>query len=66
MDQIIKMVTEKAGISEGQAKTAVETVMSFLKDKMPDSMSEQISSLMAGDTSSVADVAGDLKDKLGF
>jgi hypothetical protein len=35
MEQLIKMVTEKVGISESQAKGAVETIVSFLKDKMP-------------------------------
>lgn len=35
MDQIVKLVTEKTGISETQAKMAVETVTNFLKDKLP-------------------------------
>jgi hypothetical protein len=35
MEELIKMVTSKVGISESQAKGAVDTVISFLKDKMP-------------------------------
>ncbi len=35
MEELIKMVTAKTGISEAQAKSAVDTVVSFLKDKMP-------------------------------
>ena len=35
MDELIKLVTQKAGISEAQAQQAVETVMGFLKDKLP-------------------------------
>jgi uncharacterized protein (DUF2267 family) len=35
MDQLVKLVSEKVGISEKQAKTAVEVVINFLKDKLP-------------------------------
>ena len=35
MQELIKTITEKAGISESQAKTAVDSVLSFIKDKMP-------------------------------
>ena len=35
MDELIKLVSSKAGIQEAQAKTAVETVVKFLKDKLP-------------------------------
>ena len=35
MQALIKMVSEKTGISEAQATTAVNTVIGFLKDKMP-------------------------------
>ena len=35
MENIIKMVSEKTGISEAQAKTAVETIVAILKEKMP-------------------------------
>jgi nucleoid DNA-binding protein len=35
MDDLIKLVAEKTGISPEQAKTAVETVMGFVKEKLP-------------------------------
>ena len=38
MDELIKQVVQKAGVSEDQAKQAVETVLDFLKDKLPDYM----------------------------
>ncbi|WP_026898988.1 hypothetical protein [Daejeonella oryzae] len=63
MDQLIKMVSEKTGISESQATTAVQTVVSFLKDKMPAGMGSQLDSLIKGD--SAADLTGGLKDKIG-
>ena len=35
MDELVKLVTEKAGISESQAKKAVATVIDFLNDRLP-------------------------------
>lgn len=66
MEQIIKMVSEKTGISNDQAKMAVETVVGFLKDKMPAGIGSQVESFIKGGTGSVADAAMDgLKDKIG-
>jgi uncharacterized protein (DUF2267 family) len=65
MESIIKMVTEKAGISEAQSKSAIETVVSFLKDKMPGGIGAQVESFLKGGTGSLGDVAGGLKDKIG-
>jgi hypothetical protein len=60
MDQLIKLVTEKAGISETQAKTAVDTVMGFVKDKLP-AVGGQLDGLMSGN---IGDAAKGLADKL--
>jgi hypothetical protein len=65
MESIIKMITEKAGISESQAKSAIDTVVGFLKDKMPGGIGAQVESFLKGGTGSLGDVAGGLKDKLG-
>jgi len=35
MDELIKRITEKTGISEDQARSAVTTVTGFLKEKLP-------------------------------
>ena len=48
MEQLITSVAAKAGISADQAKSAVETVVAFLKTKLPDSMSGQIDGLLSG------------------
>ena len=65
MESVIKLVSEKAGISEAQAKTAVETVVSFLKDKMPGGIGAQVESFVKGGMGSLGDAAGNLKDKVG-
>lgn len=62
MEQLIKMVSEKTGISEDQAKGAVDTVMGYLKDKFP-AMGGQLDAVMGGSLGGIADSA---KDKLGL
>ena len=62
MDELIKQVTQKAGISEAQAKQTVETVMGFLKDKLPAPIASQVEGLLGG--SGTPDV-GDVGEKLG-
>ena len=48
MDELIKLVSQKAGLSEEQAKAAVETVMGYLKDKLPAPIAGQIDSVLGG------------------
>lgn len=65
MEQIIKMITEKTGISADQAETAVNVVTDFLKEKLPAGMGGQLDGLLKGDTSGLGDLAGGIKDSLG-
>ena len=60
MEKIVKLVTEKAGISEQQAQTAVTTVISFLKDRMPEPLAAQVDKYLTGDGAK-----GNLGDTLG-
>ena len=64
MEQLIKTVSEKTGISEAQATTAVNTVVGFLKDKMPGGLGSQVESFIKGG-GSMENLAGGLKDKMG-
>ena len=48
MDELIKLVSKKTGISEAMAKTAVETVLGFLKDRLPDPIAGQIDAVVGG------------------
>lgn len=65
MEELIKMVTEKVGISESQAKGAVDTVVSFLKDKMPGGIGSQVESFISGNSGSIGGVVDSIKDKIG-
>ncbi|MBK8982133.1 MAG: hypothetical protein IPM38_07380 [Ignavibacteria bacterium] len=67
MDELIKMVSEKAGITAEQAKSATETVGGFVKDKLPAGLGDQVSNFLEGkDTGGIADMAKGFKDKLGL
>ena len=59
MEELIKLVSQRAGISEGQAKAAIETVVGFLKDKLPAPIAGQIDGLLSGKS------PGDLVQGLG-
>lgn len=63
MEELIKMVTQKTGISESQAKSAVDTIVSFLKDKMPGGIGNQVESFVKGNAG--GDLLDSLKDKAG-
>jgi hypothetical protein len=67
MDQIINLVKEKAGISAEQSKQAVDTVLGFLKDKLPAPIAGQIDGVLSGDGASgvVGDIAAGASGLLG-
>ena len=48
MEELIRRVSEKAGISEEQARAAVNTVAEFLKEKVPPAYSGYIDQFMSG------------------
>ena len=65
MEELIKKVTQKVGISEAQAKSAVDTVVSFLKDKMPGSIGSQVEAFLHGNLGSASNLIDGLKGKAG-
>jgi hypothetical protein len=48
MDELVKLVSKKTGISEALAKQAVEVVLDFLKKKLPAPLAGQIDSVLSG------------------
>ncbi|MEA2204036.1 MAG: hypothetical protein QOE77_812 [Blastocatellia bacterium] len=73
MEELIKQVSQKTGISEDQARTAVSTVINFLKDKLPAPIAGQLDNFIGGSagaagaaadgaTGTVNDIAGQLGD----
>jgi hypothetical protein len=50
MDELIALVVKKTGIPKEQAKVAVETVLGFLKQKLPAPLASQIDAFISGGT----------------
>jgi hypothetical protein len=48
MDELVKLVVAKTGISEDQARGAVSTVVNFLKEKLPAPIAGQIDGVLSG------------------
>jgi hypothetical protein len=65
MEEIIRQVTERAGISEAQARTAVETVLGFLKNRLPEPLAGQLDGVLGTATGAIGGLAGSAGDVLG-
>ena len=65
MDELVKMVADKVGIGEAQAKQAVEMTLAFLKDKLPEPLAGQLDAALEGDVSGLGDLAGGLGKLFG-
>jgi hypothetical protein len=68
MDELIGQVVAKTGISEAQARTAVETVVGFLKTRLPGPIAGHLDGVLggaAGAVGGIADKAGDVLGGLG-
>lgn len=72
MDELVKLVAGKTGLSDGHARLAVDTVLSFLKAKLPAPIAGQIDALLASggggglgnlDVGSIGGAIGSLFDK---
>jgi hypothetical protein len=47
MDELIKMLTEKTGLPDDKARVAAETVIGFLKERLPRSVGEQLNTALS-------------------
>jgi nucleoid DNA-binding protein len=63
MDELIKLVAKKAGISEAQARKAVQTVLDFIQQNLPAPVAAQVEAAMKGDLSGLEGLAGNLFGK---
>jgi len=63
VDELVKLVAQKTGLSEEMAKTAVEIVINFLKEKLPAPIAGQIDNVLS--EGGTAQGLGDLAKGLG-
>ena len=70
MDEVVKRISEKTGLSEEQARSAAETVVGFLKEKLPAPIAGQVDSYLggsgeAGEANQGGDMLGQAQNALG-
>lgn len=66
MDQLVKMVSEKTGIPEETAQQAVNVVLGYLKDRLPDPIASKLGEVAQGKSyEDMSDIAGKLGGMLG-
>ena len=64
MDELAKVVAQKAGLSQDQAKAAAQAVIAFLKTKLPAPVGAQIDAALSG-SGNVTDMAKGLGGMIG-
>lgn len=62
MEELIKQVTAKTGISEEQARSAVTTVIDFVKNRLPAPIASQVDNVIGGGAAAAGDGGGNLGD----
>ncbi len=50
MDELIKLVEAKTGLSKAQSKKAVEVVLGFLKERLPKTLAGQVDAALKNKT----------------
>jgi len=48
MDELIKQIQQRTGIDEAQARGAADTVLGFLKERLPAPIAGQIDGIVGG------------------
>jgi hypothetical protein len=62
MEDIIKTVAQKTGISMEAARKVVEGILGFVKGKLPESAANQLNSALDGGLAKLTPAAGSLQD----
>ena len=56
MDDLINLVAQKTGLAPDKARTAVDTVLGFLKDRLPAPLATQLDGALSGTGGNAGDV----------
>jgi hypothetical protein len=65
MDELVRLVSERTGLSEENARVAVNVVVDYLKQKLPAPVAGQIDDVLEGGGAGLGDVAQGLGNLLG-
>ncbi len=67
-EELINQIKSRADVTDETARLAAEAVVSFLEEKLPDSVAPHVTAVMSGESlgNSIQDSVGDaIGDKLG-
>ncbi|MGB9739250.1 MAG: hypothetical protein C0184_13820 [Chloroflexus aggregans] len=62
---LVDLIREKTGVSAEQAQQAIDVVIGFLKEKLPEPIAGQVDQVLKGDVSSLAEQIDAAKEMLG-
>ena len=66
MDELIQQITAKTGISDDQARQAIDMAMGFVKEKLPEPIASQLDGFISGGGSGGdGGMMGMVQDQLG-
>ena len=65
MEELVRQVAERTGISEAQAQTAVTTVLGFLKGRLPEPLAGHLDSFLGGGAAGGGTAPGGLGGGVG-
>ncbi len=66
MEELIKQIVAKTGISEAQARSSAETVIGFLKGKLPSAIGDHLDSALGSAAGALGNVdLGSVTQSLG-
>ncbi len=66
IEELVKRVVDKTGMSPEHAQMAVTTVLGFLKERLPAPLASSLDSYLGGgDVSGSGDIAGKATEALG-
>jgi hypothetical protein len=65
MDELINQVAQRTGLAPDKARTAVDTVLGFLKTRLPAPIASQLDAAVSGQGGAVGGGLGGAADALG-
>ncbi len=65
MDELIKQVSQRTGISEDKARTAVDTVVGFLKERLPAPIAGQVDNALNSSAGAIGSAGDAIADRAG-
>ena len=65
MDELVKQVSQRTGLSDEKAREAVNTVISFLKERLPGPIGSQVEGVLDTAGGTIASIGGTVIDRAG-